>query len=165
MRKVAGKNPFCVLIYMNSSLENTDCVVRCSTSCGTIEVNPWKCSMWCSFSLPSIGFSLEAECLFFVCTWRIPSIGISTCEVSAKEEMHMRSRQRTVMRTYICGRGHEKQSPGCIKIVPYGKIEVRPRSSSDVNSNPKQTQRSNMGSIPGKTWAVYAGRKLLKAED
>jgi len=34
--------------------------------------------------------------------------------------------------------------------VPYGKINVRPRSSSDVKSNPKQTQRSNMGSIPGK---------------
>jgi len=39
---------------------------------------------------------------------------------------------------------------GAGKIVPYGKINVRPRSSSDVNSNPKQTQRSNMGSIPGK---------------
>ena len=34
--------------------------------------------------------------------------------------------------------------------VPYGKINVRLRSSSDVNSNPKQTQESNMGSIPGK---------------
>ena len=30
--------------------------------------------------------------------------------------------------------------------VPYGKINA----SSNVNSNPKQTQQSNMGSIPGK---------------
>ena len=36
------------------------------------------------------------------------------------------------------------------KNVPYGKINVRPTSSSDVNSNPGQTQRSNKGSIPGK---------------
>jgi len=34
--------------------------------------------------------------------------------------------------------------------VPYGKIKVRPRSSSDVKSNLKQTQRSHIGSIPGK---------------
>ena len=34
--------------------------------------------------------------------------------------------------------------------VPYSKMKVWPRSSSDVKSNPKQTQRSNMGSIPGK---------------
>jgi len=34
--------------------------------------------------------------------------------------------------------------------VPYSKINVGPRSSSDVKSNPKQRQRSNMGSIPGK---------------
>ena len=34
--------------------------------------------------------------------------------------------------------------------VPYGKINVRPRLLSDVKSNLKQTQRSNMGSIPGK---------------
>jgi len=35
------------------------------------------------------------------------------------------------------------------KMFPHGKINVQPRSSSNVNSNPKQTQRSNMGSIPG----------------
>jgi len=29
--------------------------------------------------------------------------------------------------------------------VPYGKLKVRPRSSSDVKSNPKQAQRSNTG--------------------
>ena len=32
--------------------------------------------------------------------------------------------------------------------ILYGTINVRPRSLSDVKSNPKQTQRSNMGSIP-----------------
>jgi len=53
-------------------------------------------------------------------TWRSPFIGINRFEASAEEN------------------------------VPYGKINVRPRSSSDVKSNPKQTQRSNMGSIPGK---------------
>ena len=53
-------------------------------------------------------------------TWRIPFIGINGFEASAEEN------------------------------VPYGKINVGPRSSSDVNSNPKQTQRSNMGSKPGK---------------
>ena len=53
-------------------------------------------------------------------TWRSPFIGINRFEASAEENF------------------------------PYGKMIVRPRSSSDVNSNPKQTQQSNMGSIPGK---------------
>jgi len=53
-------------------------------------------------------------------TWRSPFIGINRFEASAEEN------------------------------VPYGKINVRPRPSSGVKSNPKQTQRSNMGSIPGK---------------
>jgi len=53
-------------------------------------------------------------------TWRSPFIGINKFEVSAEEN------------------------------VLYGKIIVRPRSSSDVKSNPKQSQRANMGSIPGK---------------
>jgi len=53
-------------------------------------------------------------------TWRSPFIGINRHGASADEN------------------------------VPYGKINVRPKSSSDVNSNPKQTQRSNMGSITGK---------------
>jgi len=42
-------------------------------------------------------------------TWRSPFIGINRYEASAEEN------------------------------VPYGKINVRPKSSSDVNSNPKQT--------------------------
>ena len=53
-------------------------------------------------------------------TWRSPFIGINRFEASVEEN------------------------------VPYGKINVRPRSSSDMKSNPEQTQRSNMGSIPGK---------------
>ena len=53
-------------------------------------------------------------------TWRSPFIGINRFGAFAEEN------------------------------VPYSKINVRPRSSSDVKSNPKQTQRSNMGSIPGK---------------
>ena len=65
-------------------------------------------------------------------TWRSPFIVINRFEASVEEN------------------------------VPYGKMIVQPRSSSDVNSNPKQTQRSNMGSIPGKTWAGYAERKLLR---
>ena len=53
-------------------------------------------------------------------TWRCPFIGINRLEASAEEN------------------------------VPYSKINVQPRSSSDVKSNPKQTQQSNTGSIPGK---------------
>jgi len=53
-------------------------------------------------------------------TWRSPFIGINRFEASGEEN------------------------------VPYGKINVRPRSLSDVKSNPKQSQLSNMGSIPGK---------------
>ena len=49
-------------------------------------------------------------------TWRSLFIGINRFEASAEEN------------------------------VPYSKINVRPRSSSDVKNNPKQTQRSNMGS-------------------
>jgi len=84
----------------------------------------------------------------------------------------MRSRQRTFCstRTNICGRGLcEKRSPGCVqsvvderKIVQYGTIKVRPRSSYDVNSNPKQTQRSNMGSIPGKHTSVSRMQSLAE---
>jgi len=66
-------------------------------------------------------------------TWISPFIGINRYEASAEEN------------------------------VPYGKINVRPRSSSDVNSNPKQTQRSEMGSILGKHGSEgYAGRELLR---
>jgi len=64
--------------------------------------------------------SAQPYMLGFRPTWRSPFIGINRVEASAEEN------------------------------VPYGKINVRPRSSSDVKSNPKQTQRSNMGSIPGK---------------
>jgi len=46
-------------------------------------------------------------------TWRSPFIGISRFAACAKEN------------------------------VPYGKINVRLRSSSDVNRNPQQIQRSN----------------------
>ena len=53
-------------------------------------------------------------------TWRSPFIGINRFEVSTGENF------------------------------PYCKINVWPRSSSDVKSNPKQTQWSNVGSIPGK---------------
>ena len=53
-------------------------------------------------------------------TWRSPFIGINRFEVSTEEN------------------------------VPYGKINVRPRLLSDVKSYPEQTQRSNIGSIPGK---------------
>ena len=48
------------------------------------------------------------------------------------------------------------------KIVQYGTINVRPRSSYDVNSNPKQTQRSNMGSIPGKHTSVSRMQSLAE---
>ena len=96
--------------------------------------------------IPSIGCLLETEYLFFICTWKNPSIGIRTCEASAKEEMHMRSRQRTFSstRTYNCWRVLREK-----RMVLYGKIHVRPRlsESPDVNNNSKQTQRSNMGSI------------------
>jgi len=61
--------------------------------------------------------------LDFRSTWRSPFIGINRFEASVEEN------------------------------VPYGKINVRPRSLSDVKSNPKQTQRSNMGSIPGKHYS------------
>ena len=46
-------------------------------------------------------------------TWRGPFVGINRFEAFVKEN------------------------------VPYGNINIRPRSSSDVNSNPKQTQQSN----------------------
>jgi len=80
--------------------------------------------------ITSIGCLLEAECLFFICTWRIPSIGISTCGASAKEEMHMRSWQRTFCstRTYICWRGlREKRSRGCVHSVH--RRAARPETS------------------------------------
>jgi len=54
------------------------------------------------------------------------SVGINRCEASAEEN------------------------------VLYDKINVRSRLSSNVESNPKQTQRSNMGSSPGK-WRLKRG--------
>ena len=68
-------------------------------------------------------------------TWRSPFIGINRFEASAEEN------------------------------VPYGKINVRPKSSSDVKSNPKQTQRSNMGSIPGKHRPKRGGVNCKSRDD
>jgi len=70
--------------------------------------------------------------LGFMSTWRSQFIGINRHKASAEEN------------------------------APYGKINVWSRSSSNVNSNPRQTQWSSMGSIPGHTWARYVGHTLLR---
>ena len=68
--------------------------------------------------------------LGFRSTWRSPFIGINFNKNSTLNRFEASAEEN----------------------VPYGKINVRPRSSSDVKSNPKQTHQSNMGSIPGKQW-------------
>jgi len=65
--------------------------------------------------------------LDFKPTWRSLFIGINRFEASTEEN------------------------------VTYGKINVRPRSLSNVKSNPEQTQWLNMGSIPGKHSPQHGG--------
>jgi len=93
-----------------------------------------------------------ALCLFFrvSCAWRIPFTGISICEASAKEEMHMSSRQRTLCstRAYIYWKGlREKRSHSVhrreARLETWIRTEnVRQMSWSDVNMA-NQTKHSS----------------------
>ena len=126
-------------------------------------------------NIPSIGYEETKPRKGSSLAWNIPFIGTARFGASTSRRcIGVPDKQRcAAARTYICEKGLcGKQYPGSVHYVyrraarpfiginrfeasakenvPYCKIGVRPRSSSDVNSNPKQTHRSNMGSIPGK---------------
>jgi len=112
--------------------------------------------------IPSIRRLLETECLFFICTWRILSIGIITCQASAKEEMHTRSQQTARVRMVAYKLRQVVSRQRKISNLSMARKHSPHRWKWWVWSRLTWIWQKHEGSFQGKTWAVYVGSKQLR---